>query len=95
MTEILNLGATPLANALLSAAELGQPEPRFPLGLAFCPECALVQLTETVPPAKLFRDYPYLSSCSDTMLTHVRILAELQADARITIADRPSRPSFP
>jgi len=58
---ILSLGRTPLANALLSEADLGRPEDTFPLDLAFCPRCALVQITETVPPAQLFSDYLYLS----------------------------------
>ncbi|HUO62621.1 MAG TPA: class I SAM-dependent methyltransferase [Terriglobales bacterium] len=67
---VLSLGKLPLANRLLTAAELGDPEPRFPLDWARCPACALVQITETVPPEILFRDYVYFSSYSDTMLRH-------------------------
>lgn len=70
LAEILSLGSTPLANALLVAEQLEQPEPVFPLDLAFCPRCALVQITETVPPEQLFREYLYFSSFSDTMLRH-------------------------
>jgi SAM-dependent methyltransferase len=69
------LGRTPLANSLLTAAQLDQPEPTFPLDLAVCPDCALVQITETVPPEQLFRDYLYFSSFSDTMLRHAHALA--------------------
>lgn len=65
---ILSLGKTPLANALLTREQLSQPEPNYPLDLAFCPHCTLVQITETVPPEKLFRDYVYFSSFSDTAL---------------------------
>jgi SAM-dependent methyltransferase len=72
---ILSLGCTPLANALLSAGELQVPEPVYPLDLVFCPRCALVQITETVPPEKLFREYLYFSSFSETMLQHARELA--------------------
>ena len=44
-----------------------------PLDLAFCPSCALVQITETVPPEILFgRDYPYFSSVSPALLDHFR-----------------------
>lgn len=71
---VLSLGETPLANALLTEAELDQPEPTYPLDLAFCPHCALVQITETVPPEQLFREYLYLSSFSDTMLRHAEAL---------------------
>lgn len=68
LDSILSLGQTPLANALLTEAQLAQPEPTYPLDLVFCPECALLQITETVPPETLFRDYLYFSSFSDTML---------------------------
>ncbi|MBA2525971.1 MAG: class I SAM-dependent methyltransferase [Pyrinomonadaceae bacterium] len=73
---VLSLGRTPLANALLTAQQLGEPEPTYPLDLAFCPGCTLVQITETVPPGKLFREYFYLSSFSDTMLHHAQEVVE-------------------
>jgi SAM-dependent methyltransferase len=72
---VLSLGRTPLANRFLSAEEIDLPEPRYPLDLAFCPGCALVQITVTVPPEDLFREYLYLSSFSDTMLDHARDIA--------------------
>lgn len=72
---VLALGRTPLANALLDEAALGQPEPTFPLNLAFCPVCALVQILEATPPEALFEDYCYFSSFSDTMLRHAEDLA--------------------
>jgi SAM-dependent methyltransferase len=68
LISVLSLGQTPLANALLTNDQLAQPELTYPLDLTFCPCCALVQITETVPPEKLFREYFYLSSFSDTML---------------------------
>ena len=73
---VLSLGQTPLANALLKPEELAKPEPTFPLDLVFCADCALVQITETVPPEQLFSHYLYLSSFSDTMLKHSQELAE-------------------
>jgi SAM-dependent methyltransferase len=73
---LLSLGQTPLANALLKVGELEQPEERFPLDLAFCKTCALVQITETVSPEKLFREYLYFSSFSDTALENARALVE-------------------
>jgi 2-polyprenyl-3-methyl-5-hydroxy-6-metoxy-1,4-benzoquinol methylase len=80
LEPILDLGATPLANRLLAESELSQSELRFPLELVFCSECTLVQITETVPPEILFRDYLYYSSFSDTMLAHARDLAESLAE---------------
>lgn len=73
---ILDLGRTPLANALLTETQLELPEPTHPLRLVFCPDCALVQIDETVPPDQLFSDYPYFSSFADTMVAHAESLAE-------------------
>ena len=77
VVRLLDLGQVPLANALLSGADLARPEPKFPLTLAFCPECSLVQIEQTIDPAVLFRDYFYLSSFSNTMLKHAREEAEM------------------
>ncbi len=58
LTPVLSLGETPLANALLDAgAARPSRSHAIPLDLVFCPRCALVQITETVPPEMLFRDY--------------------------------------
>lgn len=68
---ILDLGSHPIANALLSKDELDRPEPRYPLAVAFCQECTLLQVTETIPPDVLYRrDYPYFSSSSPALLKH-------------------------
>ncbi len=75
LTNVLSLGETPLANALRDATDLSAPEATFPLDLAVCPRCALVQITAEVPPDDLFRDYVYFSSFSDTMLKHAAELA--------------------
>ncbi len=66
----------PLANSLLSGEQLTQTEETFPLDLVFCPNCSLAQITETVPPQKLFGEYLYFSSFSDTMLRHAQELVE-------------------
>ncbi len=76
LEPILSLGQMPLANSLLTQAELAQPEPTYPLDLVFCPACSLVQITATVPPELLFREYLYFSSFSDTMLQHSREIVE-------------------
>lgn len=73
--EILSLGSTPLANALVAQADLAKPEETFPLDLVLCRDCSLLQITETVPPEKLFSHYLYFSSFSDTMVRHADTLA--------------------
>ena len=72
----------PLANALLSAAQLSQPEPTYPLDLVFCPQCSLAQITETVPAKELFTSYPYFSSVSDAMVRHAGEIAARLARSR-------------
>ena len=73
LLPVVDLGRMPLADALLTAEQLGHPERHYPLEVAFSPGCALVQILETVPPETLFdSDYPYYSSFSDTMLAHAR-----------------------
>ncbi|MEJ7696115.1 MAG: class I SAM-dependent methyltransferase [Candidatus Limnocylindrales bacterium] len=69
----LSLGVTPIANALLAEADLARSEPCFPLGVAFCESCTLVQLTDVLPADVIFgQDYPYYSSFSDALLAHAR-----------------------
>src|SRR6267378_3941052 len=73
---VLSLGSMPLANALITAEQLDQPESTYPLDLVFCANCSLVQITETVAPEELFRDYLYFSSFSDAMLRHAQGIVE-------------------
>lgn len=69
----LDLGVTPLADRLLTQKQLSEKEPAFPLQVAFCPHCTLMQILETVPPETLFgEEYPYYSSFSDALLRHSR-----------------------
>jgi SAM-dependent methyltransferase len=63
----------PLADRMLTQEQLLKHEPRFPLEMAFCPKCGLVQILETVDPKVLFCDnYPYYSSFSPALLRHSR-----------------------
>jgi SAM-dependent methyltransferase len=82
LITFLALGETPLANSLRTEAELGAPEERFPLDVAFCEGCSLVQILETVPPERMFSEYLYFSSNSTTMVEHVGKLANRLTDER-------------
>ena len=76
----LSLGDLPLSDGFLTTEQLGEPERRYPLDVAFCNRCTLVQILETVPPEELFgADYPYFSSVSDTVVRN----AEENVAARI------------
>ena len=73
LEAVLSFGETPLADRLLTVEQLNDVEPTAPLELAFCPNCTLAQITETVAPEVLFGgDYPYFSSVSPTLLRHSR-----------------------
>ncbi len=72
LVAVFDLGPMPLSDALVAAGET-RPEPRHPLGLAWCGECTLLQILETLPPETLFgADYPYYSSFSDSFTEHAR-----------------------
>jgi SAM-dependent methyltransferase len=68
----LSLGDLPLTDAYVEPDRAGAPEPRYPLDVALCGECSLVQILHTVPPQDIFQDYSYYSSVSRTLLDHSR-----------------------
>jgi len=73
LEPIMSFGSTPLADVLLTEDKLGLPELTAPLNLAFCPNCALVQITETVDPGIIYcKEYPYFSSVSETVMQNSR-----------------------
>lgn len=74
--RFLDLGDQPLANALLTKAQLNEPETCYPLTVVLCRNCTLVQITESVDPEILFREYIYFSSFSETMLAHAKEVAD-------------------
>jgi SAM-dependent methyltransferase len=80
---VLALGVTPLADRLVTEAELEADEPTADLEVVLCRDCSLVQITETVPPEVLFHaEYPYFSSVSATLLAHSRANAEELVEMR-------------
>lgn len=73
LVPILSLGMTPIANALLSEDDLAAPEPLFPLGVALCQDCHLVQLYYELPADAIFTDdYPYYASYADIVVESAR-----------------------
>jgi len=72
-----DLGMSPLSNAFLSASQLGEMEPFYPLHAYVCGSCFLVQLRQFESPQQIFSDaYAYFSSYSDTWLEHARAYTE-------------------
>lgn len=73
LQNIISFGRTAISDRLLTEEQLSKPELRVPLELVFCPDCTLVQITESVDPKILFcEDYPYFSSVSKALLQHSR-----------------------
>jgi hypothetical protein len=73
---MVDLGKSPLCQTILTAAQLNEMEPFYPLHVYVCGECSLVQLEEYVDPSAIFSDYAYFSSYSDSWLDHVRRYAD-------------------
>jgi hypothetical protein len=71
----LALGPQPLANALPASPAEFAAEARYPLDLALCGTCGLVQLLDVIDPAVLFRHYLYVTGTSETIAAHNRAYA--------------------
>jgi SAM-dependent methyltransferase len=74
----LDLGKTPLADRFPATPD--EPEPMFPLELAVCRSCWLVQLLEVVPDDLLWADYGFYSGASPSKVAeHEQLAADLLA----------------
>jgi SAM-dependent methyltransferase len=83
LETVLDLGIHALADGLLREEDLAEDEPRFPLTVAVCAACGLMQILENVDPEVLFcRDYPYFSSFSDALLRHSKANVDELVEAR-------------
>ena len=75
MEPLMNFGKMPLANGFLRPDQFAE-EYFFDLKVGSCPNCTMVQLTETVDREKMFHDhYPYFSSTSARMAVHFKEFA--------------------
>ena len=69
---VFDLGLVPLANEYPASERECETEQRFRLKVRLCEQCWLLQLEEVVPPSRLFSDYAYFSSYSDTWMSHAK-----------------------
>lgn len=78
---VINLGKVPLAGGFLKSKKYFSKEKLYPLTIAFCENCYLIQVKEVISPDKLFKNYFYHSSAIKTLVTHfektVKELAKL------------------
>lgn len=72
----VDLGASPMANSYVEQGHADDPEVLYPLHVYVCERCFLVQLREFESPEKIFGDYAYFSSYSDSWLAHAKAYVE-------------------
>lgn len=83
LETVLDLGLHALADRLVWEKDLDAEEARYPLTVAVCVGCGLMQIRESVDPAELFcRDYPYFSSYIPSLLRHSQANVEEIIEAR-------------
>lgn len=70
----LDLGHQPVSDLLVSATELNEPETYYPLKLRHCLECGLTQLSYIVPPAVVYKHFPFVSGTTQTATRHLQSL---------------------
>jgi C-methyltransferase C-terminal domain/Putative zinc binding domain/Methyltransferase domain len=70
LRSFLDLGATPPCERFLTAAQLDEPEPTYPLHVRVCANCLLTQLPPLITPEETFTDYAYFSSYSSSWVAH-------------------------
>jgi len=78
--DFVDLGMSPLCESYLSADQLNQMEPFYPLHVYVCENCYLVQLEEYVSPEEIFSEYAYFSSYADSWLQHVANYTDKMVD---------------
>ncbi len=85
----VDLGKSPLCESFLTAEQLNQMEPFYPLHVYVCEKCFLVQVQEYVSPEGIFTEYAYFSSFSDSWLAHMKAYADtIAARLSLTAASR-------
>jgi hypothetical protein len=72
LASVVDLGATPPCELILTAEQLDEPEPTYPLHLRVCTSCWLAQLPPLITPEETFTEYAYFSSYSDSWVRHAR-----------------------
>jgi SAM-dependent methyltransferase len=75
----VDLGMSPLCESYLTADQLNQMEPFFPLHVRVCERCFLVQVDQYVAPEDIFTEYAYFSSYSDSWLRHCATYVDMIA----------------
>jgi hypothetical protein len=73
---VVDLGCQPLSNAYIDSVKPDEAERVYPLHARFCEQCFLVQVDDVVPPDRIFTDYAYFSSVSESWVSHASRFAD-------------------
>lgn len=73
----IDLGLSPLSNEYVAGEALEYGQRFFPLNVQVCENCYLVQAMEYQNPEKIFSDYKYFSSFSESWLKHCKEYVEM------------------
>jgi SAM-dependent methyltransferase len=79
-TTLVDLGMSPLCESFVTADQIDQMEPYYPLHALVCRDCFLVQLKEYVKPEHIFTEIAYFSSYSTSWIEHARRYCEMVKD---------------
>ncbi|MSP96935.1 MAG: methyltransferase domain-containing protein [Betaproteobacteria bacterium] len=87
-TVFVDLGMSPISNALIPEAESDAPVRLYPLTVYVCQQCKLVQLPGLQRPDELFTDdYVYFSSYSESWQRHAERYTEAMIK-RLSLGER-------
>jgi predicted TPR repeat methyltransferase len=73
---LIDYGFMPLAGGFMRPDEVTTRNIAYPLRLARCTDCTLMQVLDTVPPEKIFSQYSYASSTTHTLIDHFAEMAQ-------------------
>ena len=81
LSNIIDLGKSPVANAYVKKESLNKGETWWPLKVVFCEECFLVQTLDNSNSEEYFtEDYAYFSSYSKSWVSHAKKIVESSFD---------------
>lgn len=87
LISYLDLGETPLANALISNSKANLEDEQYPLNVVYCSECYFSQIDTIVQQDVLFNNYVYRSSISNSFKEHCKELADQLNDEQVINKD--------
>src|SRR3989338_631492 len=89
LVTVMDFGSMPLAGGFLKEADIVR-EQTYPLDIAFCETCTLLQVPVVIDAEVLFKDYFYFSSAIGTLVEHCAAWAKTAYDAYLKERANPS-----